>query len=77
MQKVSRGLTTWLSFLLLSLFNFLLTSLGASSERLRSELGLSRTQVGLHATVFAVGVIAAGLTANRMSRRFGRRAVVA
>ena len=76
-QMASRGGTTWLSFLLLSLFNFLLTSLGASTERLRQDLGLSRTLVGLHATLFAVGVILAGLAGNRMSRRFGRRVVVA
>src|SRR2546428_1045416 len=76
-KVVTGGATTWLSFLLLSLFNFLLTSLGASTERLRQDLGLSRTLIGLHATLFAVGVIAAGLAGNRMSRRFGRRGVVA
>ena len=41
-QTASRDATTWLSFLLLSLFNFLLTALGASTERLRQDLGLSR-----------------------------------
>jgi predicted MFS family arabinose efflux permease len=75
-KPVERGSTTWLAYLLTGLFNYMLTALGASSERLRSDLGVSRGVVGLHATSFALGVILAGLTGERLSRRFGRRPVI-
>jgi MFS family permease len=75
-RRSARDLTTWLAFLLIGLFNFLLTALGASTERLRHDLDLSRGLVGLHASCFAVGVVVAGLAGNRLSLRFGRDRVV-
>lgn len=69
--------TKWLAFLLIGLFNYLLTALGASAERLRQDLGVSRSVVGLHATCFAAGIVVAGLAGDRLSRRFGRPPVVA
>ena len=75
-KPVDRGSTTWLAFLLTGLFNYMLTALGTSSERLRSDLGVSRGVVGLHATAFAVGIVLAGLTGERLSRRYGRRPVI-
>jgi MFS family permease len=73
----ARGRTTWLAFLLIGLLNYMLTALGASTERLRQDLAVSRTLVGLHATFFATGMVLAGLAGDRLSRHFGRRLVVA
>jgi predicted MFS family arabinose efflux permease len=75
-KPAGRGSATWLAFLLTGLFNYMLTALGASSERLRSDLGVSRGLVGLHATCFAAGIVLAGLTGARLSRRYGRRPMI-
>jgi MFS family permease len=73
-----RRSATWLAFLLYGLFAYLLTGLGAATERLRSDLGVSRAVVGLHATAFAAGIVLGGLAGHRLSRRLGRgRAAVA
>src|SRR3981081_3911564 len=75
-QKESRRWTTWLAFLLIAVFNYELTALGASTERLRQDLTMNRTLVGLHATFFAVGGNVPGPGGSRWSRRYGRRVVV-
>src|SRR2546430_7697011 len=66
------GAATWLAFLLYGLFAYLLNGLGAATERLRSDLGVSRGVVGLHATAFAAGLVVGGLAGDRLSRRLGR-----
>jgi fucose permease len=66
------GAATWLAFLLYGLFAYLLNGLGAATERLRSDLGVSRGVVGLHATAFAAGLVVGGLVGDRLSRRTGR-----
>jgi MFS family permease len=69
---------TWLAYLLYALFAYLLNALGASTERLRAELGVSQAVVGLHATAFAAGLVVGGLAGDRLSGRLGRgRAVLA
>jgi MFS family permease len=76
-SRPAHDLTTWLAFLLIGLFNFVLTALGASTERLRRDLDVSRSLVGLHATCFAAGLVVTGLAGNRLNLRFGRDRVVA
>ncbi|HXM59114.1 MAG TPA: MFS transporter [Candidatus Dormibacteraeota bacterium] len=71
---MTRGVATWLAFLLYGLFAYLLNGLGAATERLRSDLGVSRGVVGLHATAFAAGLVAGGFVGDRLSRRLGRGA---
>jgi len=63
---------TWMAFLLYALFAYLLNALGASTERLRSDLAVSQAVVGLHATAFAAGLVVGGLTGDRVSGRLGR-----
>src|SRR5262245_41001659 len=63
---------TWMAFLLYALFAYLLNALGASTERLRADLGVSQAVVGLHATAFAAGLVVGGLTGDRVSGRLGR-----
>ena len=73
-----RGSATWLAFLLYGLLSYLLTALGAATDRLRSDLGVSRGVAGLHATGFAAGIVLGGLAGHRLTRRLGRgRAVLA
>jgi MFS family permease len=74
-QKTAPGRrVTWLAFLLYGLFNFMLTGLGAATERLRHDLGLSRGVVGLHAACLAAGLVLGGLAGHRLSRGAGRGA---
>jgi fucose permease len=72
-----RRSATWLAFLLYGLLAYFLTALGAATERLRSDLGVSRGVVGLHATGFAAGIVVGGLAGHRLSRRIGRGGAVA
>src|SRR6266700_3991457 len=77
-RSVELRATTWLAFLLYGLFVYPLTALGAAAERLRSDLGVSRGVVGLHATCYAAGIVLGGLAGHRLTRRLGRgRAAVA
>jgi len=64
---------TWLAYLLLAYFAYMQASLGPLMPFVRGELGLSYTIGGLHLSAFAVGMIAAGMSASRLARRYGRR----
>lgn len=64
---------TWLAYLVLAFYAFVQAALGPLMPFLRPELGLSYTLAGLHVSAFAAGMIVAGLTADRVAHRFGRR----
>lgn len=64
---------TWLAYFVLAFYAYLQAALGPLMPFLRPELALSYTLAGLHVSAFAVGMIAAGLTADRIAQRFGRR----
>jgi fucose permease len=66
---------TWLAYLMLAYFAYLQTSLGPLMPFLRAELDLNYSSAGLHFSAFALGMILAGLTADRFVRRWGRRLV--
>ncbi len=55
---------------LVGLFAYLLYALGAATPYLKSALGLSDFQVGLHSSAFALGVIVSGLVGDRLAARF-------
>ncbi|MCS6825537.1 MAG: MFS transporter [Caldilinea sp.] len=76
MSVFRRGRFTWLAYLLLAYFSYLQASLGPLMPFLRSELNLSYAQGGLHLSAFAVGMIAAGLSAAALAQRMGRRMVL-
>src|ERR1700730_11367723 len=67
----ARRSATWLAFLLYGMLAYFLTALGAATERLRSDLGVSRGGGGVHAAGFAAGIVLGGLAAHRLSRRIG------
>lgn len=66
---------TWLAYLLLAYFAYHQTMIGSVMPFLIEDLALDYTAGALHTTVFAVGVILAGLTGARAADQFGRRAV--
>jgi predicted MFS family arabinose efflux permease len=73
-QPFVRDQRTWLLYGLLGYFAYLLNSLGPVMPLLRAELELSYTLASLHASLYAVGVLLAGILTERVVRRYGRRA---
>lgn len=66
---------TWLAYFMLAYYSFTLTIIGPLMPFLRAELKLSYTVTGLHLSGFALGMVIAGLTADRFSHWWGRRPV--
>lgn len=73
---VRRTPVTWLAYLGLGTFAFMVCVIGPVIPFLQQDLGLSYTVASLHWTLFSVGTTAAGLYAHRVAGRLGRRAVV-
>ncbi len=71
-----RDRATWVTYLLLGYFAFLLNALGPLLPFLREKLGLSYAQASGHTSAFAVGSLIASVTADRLGRRFGEGAVL-
>ncbi|MCB9098509.1 MAG: MFS transporter [Anaerolineales bacterium] len=71
----SRDSFTWLNYLTLGYFAYLLNAIGPAMPFLRAELDLSYTLSSAHLSAFAVGILLAGLGSDRLIARFGRRAV--
>jgi fucose permease len=67
-----RSRSTWLAYLLLAYYGFLLNSLGPVTPFLKREMGLSYTVGSLHFTAFAAGILLVGLVGHRVIRRAGR-----
>src|SRR5262249_39838169 len=53
-------------------YSFLQSSLGPLMPFLGTELNLNYTERGLHLSAFALGIILAGLSADRLARRVNR-----
>jgi fucose permease len=66
---------TWMAYFLLAYFAFTQAALGPLMPFLRTELRLNYTIAGLHLSAFALGMIGAGLTADRLAQRWSRRAI--
>jgi fucose permease len=66
---------TWMAYFLLAYFAFTQAALGPLMPFLRTEFKLNYTIAGLHLSAFALGMIVAGLTTDRLAQRWGRRAV--
>src|SRR3712207_3762119 len=71
-----RDRATWATYLLLGLFAYLETAIGPSMPFLRAHLDLDYTVASLHFTAFAGGGVAAGFSADRFVRRWGRARVL-
>jgi fucose permease len=63
---------TWLAYLMLAYFAYLQAALGPLMPFLRDELNLNYTLAGLHFSAFALGMVLAGLSGDRLARRWGR-----
>ncbi|MEW5959603.1 MAG: MFS transporter, partial [Chloroflexota bacterium] len=66
---------TWLAYFMLAYYAYLQAALGPLMPFLRAELNLNYTVAGLHLSAFALGMIIAGLTAERLAHNWGRRRV--
>ena len=64
---------TWLAYLMLAFYGFMLNSLGPITPFLKREMGLSYTVSSLHFTAFAAGILLVGGFGHRLIRRAGRR----
>ncbi len=71
-QTLNRDRTTWLTYLLLTLFGYCLNSLGPLTPFLKSELNVSYAIASLHFTAFAIGIIVTGLSGSWLIDRLGR-----
>jgi MFS family permease len=60
---------------MLAYFAYLQAALGPLMPFLRAELNLNYTLAGLHFSAFALGMVLAGVTGDRLARRWGRRPV--
>lgn len=63
---------TWLGYFSLAYYAYLQATLGPLMPFLRKELDLSYTVGGLHFSAFALGMVLAGISADRVARRYGR-----
>lgn len=64
---------TWLSYLMLGYYGYLQSCAGPAMPFLGTELNLSYTERGFHFSAFALGMVLAGLTTDRLARLLGRR----
>jgi MFS family permease len=75
-QRFLRERLTWASYWMLGYFAFLEAILGPLMLFIRSDLRLSYTLASLHFSAFALGAVAMGILADRITQRWGRRAAV-
>lgn len=61
----------WVAFSYLSIWGYLLYGLGSATPYLRSDLGLTAFEGGLHGSALAVGSLVAGFTAAAIAGRMG------
>ncbi|HEX2914311.1 MAG TPA: MFS transporter [Chloroflexia bacterium] len=74
-RRFKRSRLTWLAYLLIGLYSYLLNSFGPLMPFLRDELKLSATEVSLHFSGFALGMIGAGLLGPVLTNRWGRKPI--
>ena len=63
----------WINYAYLATWSYLLYGLGNATPYLRSELGLTDFQAGLHGSALAVGVLVAGVGVDFLARHVGSR----
>ncbi len=68
-----RSQRTWLAYLALGYYGYVINGLGPVMPFLRSDLHLSYAAGSLHSSAFALGMVAAGLLGDSATHRFGRR----
>ena len=72
MQKpFTRDAETWLAYLTLSFYGFLLNILGPVTPYLRDEFKISYSTAGFVFSAFAIGMLLSGLFGERLQNRWG------
>jgi fucose permease len=71
-ERITRDQFTWLTYLMLGYYSYLLNGLGPVIPFLRTELRMSYTLSSVHFSAFAIGMLLAGLGTDRVVQRFGR-----
>jgi MFS family permease len=61
----------WPSYAAIAAVGYVVYGVGAVAPYLRSQLGLSDAQVGLHSSAMAIGLVLSGVVAAALDRRFG------
>lgn len=74
-QSFTHDRFTWLAYIALAYFAYTHATFGPVIPFLQEKLKLSYTIAGLHFTVFAVGMIIAGVSGANIAKRWGRRAM--
>jgi fucose permease len=72
-RMFERDAVTWMAYLMLGLWGFLLYALGPALPSLRESLDVSRAAVSLHTTFTAIGAILVGIFGERIICSLGRR----
>ena len=67
-----RDRATWLAYCAVGLFSFLQSSLGPVMPFLRADLDFGYILASLHFSAMALGMVATGLSGDRIARRWGR-----
>ncbi len=71
--RLDRDRLTWLTYLMLGFLGCLLGGISPILPSLRRELNLSYAAAGLHASMFALGLIIVGTAGDRAIHQLGRR----
>ncbi len=72
MPSFVRDRLTWLVYLQLGVYGYILYGIGPSIQLLRDDQGISKTLSGLHGTALAAGAVAVGVIGPRVVQRIGR-----
>jgi fucose permease len=72
-KQYQRDQVTWLLYLALSFYGFILNGLGPVLPFVQEEFQLSYTASSFHTSAFALGMLCAGLISDRLTRHFGRK----
>src|SRR5262245_28289090 len=75
MSSFIRDRFTWLAYLMLGYYAYMQAATGPLMTYLGDELQLTYVQRGLHFSAFALGMVLAGLTADRLAQHWGRRPI--
>lgn len=67
---------TWMVYLQIGVYGWVLYSMGPAIQLLREETGVSKTISGLHGTAMAVGALATGAIGASVVQRIGRHAAI-
>lgn len=67
-NTIRRGKKVWLAYLLLTFFAYCLNVVGPSVNYLSDELGFSYTEIGLHTSALALGMVMVGLFGKKLLR---------